>query len=82
MPAAYALGIISGKNTLSFVDRENLWIFPVDFFTRGNNAGNELPQSPAATAPSEMGPLAKPGTFSSMPMAPSQRELSKPSGFD
>ena len=65
MRSAFALRIISGKNIL-FVNRENLRIFPIYFFTGGVVAANsicsKLNTPPvaaiAAPAPSEMGPLA------------------------
>ena len=48
MRSAFALRIISGKNIL-FVNRENLRIFPIYFFT--GRGWERTPQSPAATVP-------------------------------
>ena len=48
MRSAFALRIISGKNIL-FVNRENLRIFPIYFFTGGVVKGNYL--STAASLP-------------------------------
>ncbi len=41
MRSAFALRIISGKNIL-FVNRENLRIFPIYFFTEGVVAANSI----------------------------------------
>ena len=41
MRSAFALRIISGKNIL-FVNRENLRIFPIYFFTGGVVAANSI----------------------------------------
>ena len=41
MRSAFALRIISGKNIL-FVNRENLRIFPIYFFTGGVVEGNGI----------------------------------------
>ena len=86
MPAACALGMISGKIIFYFEIAERLRTLRYLIFTGGHL--RILPQSPAATAPSRMGlwhggKVSGSGTkFADTPEAPSPRELSKPSGFD